>query len=454
MKNVFILLRKLNRAHRSSNHRTGGLRFAVSLLFITLIAVIVLSMAACGKNKGYDYSKLLEGDLSDFAGHWKAGFSNFIFRADGTYGDFVRISDVRMESGGYYTWSVSSNSSNNVIEMFLFPVGIDIIVDGEIIQTDKTKVRILTGKYKPGISDIYYLEASSAEIAAAEAKAFQAALSEGYAKLLNGDYSQFTAGYWVMGAQGIQLRADGTFNDEVAASVAHRNDDGSYSWGMWEKGGGGWAAVLFPVGVDARDVKSDTTKVRLWMGQDWHISNDDGLYYYYPAQTAFYYATSNLRLRSAPDTSKNNRIAGILEGDSVALLETGKTDNIDGITAPWYMVKTADGTIGWVFSGYLTALSEFYYNLETTRLHWYQTSKTEWTEEDPDGNKNYFVFEKNLVLDGVRGTVVKRSSAYTDTGFRLFIPNKGEENNMIRCYDPEFYGTSEWKNLGNMTYLN
>jgi len=67
-----------------------------------------------------------------------------------------------------------------------------------------------------------------------------------------------------------------------------------------------------------------------------------------------YYATSNLRLRSEPDASKDNQVARILEGDSVELLEVGEIVSVDSITAPWYKVKTADGTTGWVFSGYLS----------------------------------------------------------------------------------------------------
>jgi len=67
-----------------------------------------------------------------------------------------------------------------------------------------------------------------------------------------------------------------------------------------------------------------------------------------------YYATTNLRVRSEPDTSKDNQIGRIPEGDSVELLEVGRTETMDGVTAPWYRVKAADGTTGWVFSGYLS----------------------------------------------------------------------------------------------------
>jgi len=67
-----------------------------------------------------------------------------------------------------------------------------------------------------------------------------------------------------------------------------------------------------------------------------------------------YYATSNLRVRSEPDTSKDNQVGRVPESDSVELLEVGRTETINDVTAPWYKVKTTDGTIGWVFSGYLS----------------------------------------------------------------------------------------------------
>jgi len=73
-----------------------------------------------------------------------------------------------------------------------------------------------------------------------------------------------------------------------------------------------------------------------------------------PPQPAIFYAITNVRLRSEPDTSKNNRIAGVSKGSSVELLEVGKTEIIDGIKAPWFKVETEDGTVGWVYSGYLT----------------------------------------------------------------------------------------------------
>jgi hypothetical protein len=331
----------------------------VLIIGAVLTAALTFSFTACsGKNKAYDYSKLLKGDLSEFAGNWKAGYSNLRLKANGTYGDFIRTGNITLEPGKYYTWSLSNNT-NDEVEMFLYPTGVNIIADEEVIQSDKKKVRLLAGEYVPGISDIFYLEATDAEIASAEAIAYQAALSEGYLKLLYGDFSQFTAGYWTQGSSGMQLKADGTFKNGVTASAARRNDDGAYFWNMRDKkDGSGWGAVLYPVGVEVKSagggiIHTDTKKVRLSMGQDGPASNDD-LYYYQEKSGGIYYATNTVRLRSEPDTSKDNRIASIPEGGSVELLETGKTETIDDMTAPWYKVKTANGTIGWVFSGYLS----------------------------------------------------------------------------------------------------
>jgi len=259
---------------------------------IKVLGIIAL-IAVCGKNIAaagiYDYSKVLIGDFSEFAGNWAAGGASFNLSADGTYGDFIRTSDVSKASGGYYTWSllykVPGDAGNYAIDrmMFLFPVGVDIIANGEIIQSDTTKVRILTGEYNPGISSVYYLRATVAKIAAAEAANAQAAMAEGYSKIINGDFSDF-AGYWIDIETGgtLQLRADGTFSDGEAASAARRRDDGVYSWGIGDgEGGGGYAAALFPVGVDMwMGLPSDTTKVRMIRGQD--FGPEYPIYYYSP----------------------------------------------------------------------------------------------------------------------------------------------------------------------------
>ena len=194
-----------------------------------------------------------------------------------------------------------------------------------------------------------------------------------YSKILKGDLSEF-AGTWVNNAgEKEQLNADGTFEfprDGVKywAENFRLYTAGAYIWSAgWTStnggGGGDFEAILFPVGIDVYNysgeiVKSDKTKVRLHKG----FTKFDELYYREtsgkaatPAQTAPYYATANLRLRSEPDTSKDNRIAGVPQGSKVEMLESGKTETIDNISAPWFKVKTEDGTVGWLFSGYLTS---------------------------------------------------------------------------------------------------
>jgi hypothetical protein len=81
-------------------------------------------------------------------------------------------------------------------------------------------------------------------------------------------------------------------------------------------------------------------------------SSDGGDKYY------IYHGNDLLRVRSEPDTSADNIVHRLADSDKVVLLETGKMDSMDGINAPWFKVKTMDGKTGWVFSGYLTAITD------------------------------------------------------------------------------------------------
>jgi hypothetical protein len=103
----------------------------------------------------YDAPKILEGDisvyLSDFAGYYAAihGGIGMQLKADGTYGNgqaadlFMRFDD------GPYEWRLGyrNNPEREGWDVRLYPVGVDVIneEDGRIIQTDKTKVRLVRG---------------------------------------------------------------------------------------------------------------------------------------------------------------------------------------------------------------------------------------------------------------------------------------------------------------------
>jgi hypothetical protein len=64
----------------------------------------------------------------------------------------------------------------------------------------------------------------------------------------------------------------------------------------------------------------------------------------------------NLRLREAANTS-SNVVATLPKGTEVQIVETGDSETIDGLTAPWVKVISA-AYIGWCFSGYLEERKE------------------------------------------------------------------------------------------------
>ena len=66
--------------------------------------------------------------------------------------------------------------------------------------------------------------------------------------------------------------------------------------------------------------------------------------------------TDNLRLHSEPAIS-GEVIATIPRLGAVRQIETGPITTIDRITAPWVKVLSANGYMGWCFSGYLEAIA-------------------------------------------------------------------------------------------------
>ena len=64
------------------------------------------------------------------------------------------------------------------------------------------------------------------------------------------------------------------------------------------------------------------------------------------------YAADNLNIRSAPNV-RGEKVVTIAKGSPLTVLEEGKKETIDGITAPWIKVRLRDGTEGWCFAGYV-----------------------------------------------------------------------------------------------------
>jgi len=256
-----------------------------------LLAFAAVPLAAQGNNraqagsgqqpqKPYDYSKILKGDFSEFAGIWAsggAGGSRFRLNSNGTIADGERAAGFSAKPDGSYVWSRTATGVNSATGMALFPEGVDVIADGKIIQTDKTKVRILVGKYFSN-DDIYY------QVPLEQASPVAASAGKYDSKILRGNLSDFT-GFWANGeGQRARLNSDGvfalqkpdgTFRSDLKAGGFKRGSgmsSGDYIWMNWaDIDGGGYAVALFPIGVeitvDGKIIQSDKTKVRIVSGQ-------------------------------------------------------------------------------------------------------------------------------------------------------------------------------------------
>ena len=65
----------------------------------------------------------------------------------------------------------------------------------------------------------------------------------------------------------------------------------------------------------------------------------------------------NLRLRDSPDTT-SKLVTTMQKGTEVQVIETGSSETIDGITAPWVKVISSTGYTGWCFGGYLKEIKK------------------------------------------------------------------------------------------------
>ena len=183
-----------------------------------------------------------------------------------------------------------------------------------------------------------------------------------YNKLLKGDFSAFT-GYWVNGRNDrVYLRPDGTtYYRGVEANTPKKNGN-FYIWNNYDEEYG-IAVILYPVGVDVygKDssgkeavIKTDKTKVRLFVGEEPTDSND--IYYKESVFPATHVTTENLKIRT--DQNLNAETVVIIKKDAkVRVKEWGNNVTIDGKTARWARVYTSDGFEGWCYSGYLKELN-------------------------------------------------------------------------------------------------
>jgi hypothetical protein len=172
-----------------------------------------------------------------------------------------------------------------------------------------------------------------------------------YDEILKGNFSAFV-GYWVNGdGDRIYLRPDGTtyFQGQEADNF-RKSTSGSYSWGVFSSGYGGFGVTIIPVGVEGH-IKTDITRVRLIAGHEAPTS-PEGYYYRETTFPATHIATENIRLRTDQNLSAST-IKVLAKGTKVLLDKWGDEAVIDGISASWVYVFTLEGLNGWCFLGYL-----------------------------------------------------------------------------------------------------
>lgn len=112
-------------------------------------------------------------------------------------------------------------------------------------------------------------------------------------------------------------------------------DDLNISSTMFDPEGNFWAVAYTP------DEKRNP--VIYYAGRDWGYTEN-------PRQAIT--TTNNLRLRLRADTGALI-LSSLPNASPVTILKTGPSETIDGLTAPWYKIKTVDGLIGWAFGGYI-----------------------------------------------------------------------------------------------------
>jgi len=261
--------------------------FAITTMVFTACTKKSETKAAALTSAGTN-TKIMHGDLSDFAGTWVNGDGERVqLKADGMWGDDgIRAFDFKKTGDGAnakYSWNVllvenDERLGDIYIVLDLFPSGVDNDIRGEylvnnnmtrgIFPTDNTKDRIVRTASimsdSPFISSsVYYRED--------EYPAVQPQSIDPDTKFLTADISAF-AGTWVdVHGQKMQIKANGRLQ-LMDNNLHYFSDD--YEADVY----------IFPAGVEfvhwSGTVITDTTKDRVFIqyGSERTPTNDDVYY--------------------------------------------------------------------------------------------------------------------------------------------------------------------------------
>ena len=275
-----------------------------------LVAVIAMFFTACAKKSesqpavtitAESYAKILNGDLSDFAGTWENVYNEKRqLKADGFFTDGLTVSNFRKtdNGNGVYSWWIKIDEDERLGEMgeviFLYPAGVELDIEGfsleysgemGILLNDKTKDRIVVRPvplYEALFyTAVYYREGQAPTVETLAAQRQEAASSNLHPEILTADISAFV-GTWVTSqGQSMQIRANGMLA-EIAGNkyIAYLADDFEAD------------AYIIPKGIEfihwTGAIQTDTTKDRVFIqyGSERTPTNDDVYYREEEAQTA------------------------------------------------------------------------------------------------------------------------------------------------------------------------
>jgi len=258
-----------------------------SIVGILIIFVIVFS--ACTKKSetqtaaaitADSYENILNGDTSALIGKWHIRDrvnceeeQHYYFNADGS---FTNSFPYRPSENG--TWNLNGNIlTTQYQEAAMDEIGGNVTVSFQLIIKNPDNIDLIYQNDRV----IELIRCNIGEAAAAVS-------SVSYAKILDGDFSDF-AGTWVNSSGNKQqLKANGTFGTGRAGNVT-KAVNGVYIWPVSTGGESGFGAALYPAGIEVYDedgqfLSTDTTKIRITIG---YVHSITSVYYRegeYPAQ--------------------------------------------------------------------------------------------------------------------------------------------------------------------------
>lgn len=128
----------------------------------------------------HDYSKILNGDLSEFVGVWTNAEGSIInLKADGTEGEtttkasngktYRQIAEgFEKQESGVYTWGVRfdfTDEENGSYAIWLYPIGVNVTTNGQTVESDISQVRLYAGHDLSSVDAmrdrIYYFQSSN-----------------------------------------------------------------------------------------------------------------------------------------------------------------------------------------------------------------------------------------------------------------------------------------------------